>query len=85
MHFFQTIKVYQNYFAILAKMIILSLNIVDINYKNESLNWGSEGELQNTVGWCCRKWILDANIGLRYDSIWSLITVTFMGAAILRF
>ena len=36
-HFFQTIKAYQNYFAILAKMMILSLSIVDFSNKNESL------------------------------------------------
>ena len=36
-HFFQTIKANQNYFAILAKMIILSLSIVDFNNKNKSL------------------------------------------------
>ena len=36
-HFFQLIKVDQNYFAILAKMIILSPSIVDFNNGNESL------------------------------------------------
>tara|TARA_B100001057_G_scaffold141149_1_gene140893 strand:+ start:281 stop:511 length:231 start_codon:yes stop_codon:yes gene_type:complete len=35
--FFQTIKVGQNYFAILAKVMILSLSIVDFNNKNKSL------------------------------------------------
>ena len=37
MHFFQIIKVDQNYFAVLAKMMILSLSIVDFNNKNKSL------------------------------------------------
>jgi hypothetical protein len=35
--FFQLIKVDQNYFAILAKMMILSLSIVDFSNKNKSL------------------------------------------------
>ena len=34
---FQTIKAYQNYFAILAKMMFLSLIIVDSKNKNKSV------------------------------------------------
>ena len=36
-HFFQTIKAHQNYFAILAKMMISLLRIVDFSNKNKSL------------------------------------------------
>ena len=37
MHLFQTIKADQNYFANLAKMIILSFRIVDSKNKNKSV------------------------------------------------
>tara|TARA_B100000902_G_scaffold349029_1_gene357335 strand:+ start:382 stop:546 length:165 start_codon:yes stop_codon:yes gene_type:complete len=36
-HFFQAIRPDQNYFAILAKMMFLSVSILDFNNNNKSL------------------------------------------------
>ena len=74
-YFFQMIKSYQNYFANLAKMLILSLSTVDFDNQNKSLGWVVGNAFQDTVNCFSQKgfWVL--KVGAWGDFISSLFKV----------